>query len=103
MDTPRAGEGETNGESSMETYTVPYAKLDSQWELAVGHRELKSGALWPARGGMRREVGGKFKREGTYVYLWLIHADVWKKPTQYCKAITQLKRNLKQKMNKNRV
>ena len=22
------------------------------------------------------EVGGRFKREGTYVYLWLIHADV---------------------------
>ena len=26
-------------------------------------------------------------REGTYVYLWLIHVDVWQKPTQYCKAI----------------
>ena len=36
---------------------------------------------------MGRKVGGKFKREGTYVYLWLIHADVWQKPTQYCKAI----------------
>jgi len=24
-----------------------------------------------------REVGRRFKREGTYVYLWLIHADVW--------------------------
>ena len=33
------------------------------------------------------EVGGKFNREGTYVYLWLIHVDVWQKPTQYCKAI----------------
>ena len=22
------------------------------------------------------EVRGKFKREGTYVYLWLIHVDV---------------------------
>ena len=32
---------------------------------------------------MGREVGGRFKREGTYVYLWLIHADVWWKPTQY--------------------
>ena len=21
------------------------------------------------------------------VYLWLIHVDIWKKPTQYCKAI----------------
>ena len=22
-----------------------------------------------------REMGGRFKREGTYVYLWLIHVD----------------------------
>ena len=29
----------------------------------------------------------KFKREGTYVYLWLIHVDVWQKPKQYYKAI----------------
>ena len=36
---------------------------------------------------MGREMGGRFKREGTYVYLWLIHVDVWQKPTQYCKAI----------------
>ena len=33
------------------------------------------------------EVGGRFKREETYVYLWLIHVDVWQKPTLYCKAI----------------
>ena len=33
------------------------------------------------------EVGGRFKREGTYVYLWLIHVAVWQKSTQYCKAI----------------
>ena len=33
------------------------------------------------------ELGGKFKREGTYVYVWLINVDVWQKPTQYCKAI----------------
>ena len=37
----------------------------------------------------------KLKREGTYVYLWLIHVDIWQKPTQYCKAIIlQLKINL---------
>ena len=42
------------------------------------------------------EVGRRFKREGTYVYLWLIHADVWQKPTQHCKAIiVQLKIKLK--------
>ena len=33
------------------------------------------------------EVGGRFKREGLYVHLWLTHADVWQKPTQHCKAI----------------
>ena len=43
---------------------------------------------------MEREVGGRFKREGTYVHLWLIHVDVWQKPIQYCKAIIlQLKIN----------
>ena len=37
--------------------------------------------------------GRGFKREGTYVHLWLIHVDVWQKPTQFCKAIIlQLKR-----------
>ena len=32
-------------------------------------------------------MGGKFTKEGTYVYLWLIHVDVWQMPTQCCKAV----------------
>ena len=32
-------------------------------------------------------VGERFKKEGIYVYLWLIHVDIWHKPIQYCKAI----------------
>ena len=37
-------------------------------------------------------VGGR--SGGTYVYLWLTHADIWQKPTQYCKALVlQLKIN----------
>ena len=33
--------------------------------------------------------------EGTCMYIWVIHTDVWQKPTQYCKAITlQLKINI---------
>ena len=32
-------------------------------------------------------MGGRFKMEGTFVYLWLIHVDVWQKQTQYCKII----------------
>ena len=39
------------------------------------------------------EAGGSFKREGKYVYLWLIHVDIWQKPRQYYKAIIfQLKK-----------
>ena len=36
---------------------------------------------------MLLRVGGRFK-EGTYIYLWLIHVDVWQKPTHYYKAIS---------------
>ena len=32
-------------------------------------------------------MGGTLKREGTHVYLWLTHVDVWQRPTQYCEAI----------------
>ena len=35
------------------------------------------------------------KREGTKIHLWLIHADIWQKSNQYCKAtINQLKLNI---------
>ena len=44
---------------------------------------------------MGREVGRRFKGEGTWGYLCLIPVDVWQKPTQYCKAI-----NLQLKINK---
>ena len=43
-------------------------------------------------------MGRKFRREETYVYLWLIHVDIWRKPSQYCKVIIlQLKIKLKKK------
>ena len=39
------------------------------------------------------EMGGRVRREKTYVYRWLIHVDVCQKPAQYCKAIVlQLKK-----------
>ena len=39
------------------------------------------------------EVGGRFKRKGTYLCLWLIHADVWQNPSQYYTIIIlQLKK-----------
>ena len=33
------------------------------------------------------EMGGRFRRRGTYVNLWLTHLDVWQRPTQYCEAV----------------
>ena len=36
--------------------------------------------------GDRVGAGGRLRREGTYVYLWQIHADIRQKPAEYCKA-----------------
>ena len=79
------GEGEVYGESNMEVYNT-ICKIDSQWEFAVWLAELKQGLCVDLEGGMGREMGGTFAREGTWVYLWLI-LDVWQKITQFCKAI----------------
>jgi len=38
-------------------------------------QETETGALYQPRVGMGRERGGRFKREGIYVYLWLIHVE----------------------------
>ena len=38
---------------------------------------------WDGEGGK----GAVFKKEGTNVYLMLIHVDLWQKPPQYCKVI----------------
>ena len=62
-------EGEMYGKSNMETY-IAIHKIDSQWEFALWLRKLKQ------RGGMGWEMGGRFKREGIYVYLWLIDVEV---------------------------
>ena len=32
-------------------------------------------------------MGGRFEREGIYVYLWLTHVEVWQKTTKFCKVI----------------
>ena len=36
---------------------------------------------------MKWKVERRFKRRGTCVYIWLIHVDIWQKPTQHCKVI----------------
>ena len=75
----------------METY-ITICKKDSQREFAVWIRKLKQGLISTQRGGVGREMGGRFKREGIYVYLWLNHVEIWRKTTKFCKAvILQLK------------
>ena len=42
---------------------------------------------------MGREIGGKFRKEGRWVYLWVILVDVWQKATKFCESnIIQLKK-----------
>ena len=87
------GEGRMNWESSMETFTLPYVKQTVRICCVTQGTQTQC-YVTTKRGRMRGEVGGKFKREGTYEYLRLIHVDVWQKSTQYCKAIVlQLKIN----------
>ena len=80
------GEDGTNGENSMETYTVAQtaSKIDSHGNLLYDSGSSTQGSVTTQRGGMVWEVGGRLKREGTYVYLGLIHVYVWQKSTQYC-------------------
>ena len=59
---------------------------------AIGNLLLDTGSstqcsVTTCRGGMGWEMGGRFKREGTYAYLWLMYIDVWQKLAQYCKLI----------------
>ena len=59
----------------METY-ITICKIDSQREFAVCLRELKQGLCINLEGWDGEEMGGRFKREGMYVSLWLIHVEV---------------------------
>ena len=63
------------GKSNMETYIVIF-KIDSQWEFAVWSRDSNRGSVSTWRGEMGREMGGRLKREGRYVNLWLIQFEV---------------------------
>ena len=61
--------------SNMGTY-ITICKIDSQREFAVWLRELKQGLCINLEGWDGERMGGSFKKEGIYVYLWLIHVEV---------------------------
>ena len=70
----RGGEGEMYGKNNMKTY-ITICKIDSQREFAVWLRKLKQGLCINLEG-WDGEGDGRFKREGIYVYLWLIHVEI---------------------------
>ena len=59
------GEGGMYGESNMETYTLPYVKQIASGNMLCDSGNSNQGSATTYRGGMGREVGWRFKREGT--------------------------------------
>ena len=59
------------------------------WAAAhlIHYSLLNPGKTITSRGGMGREMGGSFTREGIHVYLWLIYVEGWQKIAKFCKAI----------------
>ena len=80
VDTVWEEEGGTNWKNSMEIY-ITICKIDGGNLLCnIGNSTQCSVTTWSC--GMGTEVGRRFK-EGTYVYQWLSHVDIWQKPAQY--------------------
>ena len=55
------------GKSNTETY-ITTCTTDSNRNLLCA-QETQTGVRYQPRGGMGMEMGGRFKREGIYVYL----------------------------------
>ena len=70
----RGGEGEMYGKNNMDTYITICKIANGNLLYSSGNSNRGSVSNW--RGGMGRDMGGRFKREGIYVYLWLIHAQI---------------------------
>ena len=62
-------------EDNMETYII-MCKNRQLMRICCLLGEFKQGLCDRLKGDMRKEVGGKFRSEGTWVYLWLILFDV---------------------------
>ena len=50
--------------------------------------ECPKSMLWDNLEGWGGDGGWRgFQDGGAHLYLWLIHVDIWKKPTQYCRLL----------------
>ena len=77
-------EAAAHGVAKSQTQLSDWTELNRTGNLCIRQRSQSLYSVTTYRGRMEREVEGKFKRERTYVYLCLIHVDVWQKPSQYC-------------------
>ena len=97
VDTVREGESGTNWGNGMETYITVH-KIDSEREFAGWLRELNPVLCDNLEGWEGVGDGRRVQEGGYFIHLWLIHADVWQRPTQYCKTIiSQLKKKEKKR------
>ena len=82
----RGGEGEMYGESNMETYIIICKIVNGN--LLFYLRKLKQGLCINLEGWDGKGDGREVQKGGDiYIYLWLIHVEVWRKTTKFCKAI----------------
>ena len=83
------GEGDDRGwdgwMASLTQWTWVWVNSRSWWwtgkpgvlqSMGCKESDMTEQLNWTQRGGTDRELEGRFKREGTYAYLWLIHVDV---------------------------
>ena len=72
-------------------YTAAMEMQTQRTERATGNLLFDSGSTTQFYDNLERWNGvGVWEGDsgqGIYVYQWLIHADVWQKPTPYCKSI----------------
>ena len=55
---------------------LPYVKWIANGIVLYGSGNSNRGSVSTSRSGVGRVMGGRFKREGICVYLWLIHVEV---------------------------
>ena len=70
----------------MGIHTLPYEKQRVNGKLLYNTRSSAQWCLKTYRDMIWEGVGVSFKREGIYVYVWLIDVVVWLKPTVHFKA-----------------
>ena len=87
----------------MNQQCLLWVPIEAPLEIRPPGQNLASGSLWPLQRLaepplplLRRSHFYSELTNISYVYLWLIHVDVWQKPIQCCKAIIlQLKKERK--------